>query len=237
VIDEGHSYTGVFGAHTGLVIRRLRRVCEVHYRSSPQFIVTSATMANPKEHTQELIGATDVHVVDDDGSPHGKKSFVLWNPPLKYDKRLLEKRRKQPSRRLRQQLSRESRRTVNQVRGAGVQLGRDENDEAEWFAACKIARRGNFQPIAPTGESNILNSNEGLAQQCALPGVAAFADVAGGGGARPAASGGASRSWSESKPRRFIYKGAGGLSPQDRAEAQVRRESRVSCERERERVR
>lgn len=54
VIDEGHYYTGVFGAHTALVLRRLRRVCETCYNSSPQFIVTSATMANPKSHAQVI---------------------------------------------------------------------------------------------------------------------------------------------------------------------------------------
>lgn len=182
VVDEGHAYRGVFGCHAALVLRRLRRICQREYRRSPQFIVASATIANPQEHIQQLLGmpviscvlleqatnltkkcycsaaagilssllgslaiawrrnnaplviswsisqeqgkmraakhkmapseshfhvlcrqdygsGTDckeqvviavscatgvdhVHVVSEDGSPHGPKSFVLWNPPF-----------------------------------------------------------------------------------------------------------------------------------------------------------
>ncbi len=80
VIDEVHAYRGVFGSHLANVIRRLSRICR-HYGASPQFICSSATIANPQEHAQRICGVT-MDVVDNDGSPRGKKQFVLWNPPL-----------------------------------------------------------------------------------------------------------------------------------------------------------
>eukprot|EP00192_Tetraselmis_astigmatica_P001777 CAMPEP_0117690540 /NCGR_PEP_ID=MMETSP0804-20121206/25183_1 /TAXON_ID=1074897 /ORGANISM="Tetraselmis astigmatica, Strain CCMP880" /LENGTH=1807 /DNA_ID=CAMNT_0005503597 /DNA_START=438 /DNA_END=5863 /DNA_ORIENTATION=- len=143
IIDEGHYYSGVFGAHTALVVRRLRRVCREHYGSSPQFIVTSATMANPKAHTQELLGVLDLAMVDCDGSPHGQKSFVLWNPPLKLDGKAARRSQVQLSRRAQQQAEREQKRQANQARGSGSQLGRLSGEEgtAEWLAACKVGRR------------------------------------------------------------------------------------------------
>jgi len=80
VIDEAHTYRGVFGSHVGNVLRRLRRLCNF-YRANPQFICCSATIANPKEHVEKLVGLP-FEVVDKDGSPHGGKDFILWNPPL-----------------------------------------------------------------------------------------------------------------------------------------------------------
>ncbi|MBM3136070.1 MAG: DEAD/DEAH box helicase [Chloroflexi bacterium] len=80
VIDEAHAYRGVFGSHVANVIRRLRRVARF-YGANPQFICCSATIANPQEHVARLIGLP-VTVVDDDGSPHGPKEFVFWNPPF-----------------------------------------------------------------------------------------------------------------------------------------------------------
>lgn len=80
VIDEAHAYRGVFGSQVANVLRRLRRVC-AFYRRQPQFICCSATIANPGNHVQRLTGLP-VTVVDDDGSPHGPRDFVLWNPPL-----------------------------------------------------------------------------------------------------------------------------------------------------------
>ncbi len=80
VVDEAHVYRGVFGSHVGGVLRRLRRLCE-HYGSAPQFICTSATLANPAEHAEGLAGLPFA-VVGDDGSPHGGRDFVFWNPPL-----------------------------------------------------------------------------------------------------------------------------------------------------------
>ncbi len=80
VFDEIHTYRGIFGSHVANVIRRLQRVC-AHYGSSPQFICCSATIANPAELAQRLIGR-DVEVIDDDGAPAGARHFVLWNPPV-----------------------------------------------------------------------------------------------------------------------------------------------------------
>ena len=80
VIDEAHAYRGVFGSHVACVLRRLRRLCNL-YGSTPQFICCSATIANPGEHAEELVGLP-FEVVDNDGSPHGRKEFIFWNPPL-----------------------------------------------------------------------------------------------------------------------------------------------------------
>jgi len=80
VLDEIHIYRGVFGSHTANVIRRLRRICE-HYGSNPQFICCSATISNPKELAERLVG-TEFELIDDDGAAHGAKLFVFWNPPL-----------------------------------------------------------------------------------------------------------------------------------------------------------
>jgi DEAD/DEAH box helicase domain-containing protein len=80
VVDEAHIYRGVFGSHVAGVLRRLRRLCR-QYGSNPQFICSSATIANPGEHAERLTGLPFT-VVDNDGSPHGAKDFVFWNPPL-----------------------------------------------------------------------------------------------------------------------------------------------------------
>ena len=80
VLDEVHAYRGVFGSHVANTIRRLRRVCR-HYGASPQFVACSATIANPGEHAGRICGS-EMAVVDSDGSPRGRKLFVLWNPPL-----------------------------------------------------------------------------------------------------------------------------------------------------------
>jgi DEAD/DEAH box helicase domain-containing protein len=74
----------VFGCHAALVLRRLRRLCARTYASAPLFVVTSATIANPLEHAALLLGLghDQLLLVDEDGSPHGPKDFVLWNPPL-----------------------------------------------------------------------------------------------------------------------------------------------------------
>ncbi len=80
VIDEAHTYRGVFGSHVANVMRRLRRLAEF-YGGSPRFICASATLANPGEHAERLVGLPFV-TVSDDGSPQGEKEFVLWDPPL-----------------------------------------------------------------------------------------------------------------------------------------------------------
>jgi DEAD/DEAH box helicase domain-containing protein len=83
VIDEVHAYRGVFGSHLANVLRRLRRICR-HFGSDPQFICSSATIANPKEHAEAVTGQP-MELVTQDGSPRGRKRFVLWNPPLLAD--------------------------------------------------------------------------------------------------------------------------------------------------------
>lgn len=81
VIDEVHTYRGVFGSHFANVIRRLKRIAKF-YGSEPQFILTSATIANPKEHAERLLDEKDVALVTRDFSPHGEKHFILYNPPI-----------------------------------------------------------------------------------------------------------------------------------------------------------
>jgi DEAD/DEAH box helicase domain-containing protein len=80
VIDELHSYRGVFGSHVANLLRRLRRLC-AFYGADPRFLLTSATIANPAELAGRLIAAP-VTLVDDDGAPQGEKHFILYNPPL-----------------------------------------------------------------------------------------------------------------------------------------------------------
>jgi len=80
IVDEVHVLRGVFGSNVAQVVRRLRRICH-HYGSHPQFIMTSATVANPKELAERLTGL-EVDVVTEDGAPRGQKTWVFWNPPL-----------------------------------------------------------------------------------------------------------------------------------------------------------
>ena len=80
VIDEAHVYRGVFGSHVANVIRRLRRVCAA-VGSSPQFLLASATVANPAEAMTELIGDL-VEVVGADGAARPARTVALWNPTL-----------------------------------------------------------------------------------------------------------------------------------------------------------
>ena len=79
VVDEAHAYRGVFGAHVGLVLRRLRRIA-AHYRSEPVVIAASATSGEPARSAARLIGAP-VQAVTDDGSPAAERTVVLWQPP------------------------------------------------------------------------------------------------------------------------------------------------------------
>ena len=80
VLDELHTYRGVFGSHLANVLRRLRRVAKF-YGSDPQFICCSATIANPGELASQLI-EKEVEVVEQDGAPAGEKLFVFYNPPI-----------------------------------------------------------------------------------------------------------------------------------------------------------
>ncbi len=80
VVDELHSYRGVFGSHLANVLRRLTRIARF-YGSTPQFLLASATIANPRELAEELIEAP-VRLIDDNGAPRGPRHFLLYNPPV-----------------------------------------------------------------------------------------------------------------------------------------------------------
>ncbi len=80
VVDEMHSFKGIFGTHVSMVLRRLRRIC-LHYGSDPTFVFGSATIGNPGELAEALCGKP-VEVVADDASPRGEQWVAMWNPPI-----------------------------------------------------------------------------------------------------------------------------------------------------------
>jgi DEAD/DEAH box helicase domain-containing protein len=80
VVDEAHVYRGVFGSHVGNVLRRLRRLARI-YGADPQFLLASATIANPGELAQRLLGV-EATVIEHDGAPKAERTLLLWNPPL-----------------------------------------------------------------------------------------------------------------------------------------------------------
>jgi DEAD/DEAH box helicase domain-containing protein len=80
VIDEIHIYRGVFGSHVANVLRRLQRICKF-YGTEPQFILTSATIANPQHLAQTLI-EKPVTLLDEDGAPKPARNYLLYNPPI-----------------------------------------------------------------------------------------------------------------------------------------------------------
>jgi len=80
VVDEAHTLRGVFGSHVAAILRRLRRLA-ARYGASPTFVLASATLANPAELADRLVGQP-VEAVTEDGSPRGPVAFALWEPPL-----------------------------------------------------------------------------------------------------------------------------------------------------------
>ncbi|HUM18605.1 MAG TPA: DEAD/DEAH box helicase [Candidatus Nitrosotalea sp.] len=80
VIDELHAYRGVFGSHLANVLRRLKRICR-HHGATPQFIMASATIANPGDLAQRLTGEP-VSELNESGAPTGEKTFMVYNPPV-----------------------------------------------------------------------------------------------------------------------------------------------------------
>ncbi len=80
VVDEAHTYRGVFGSHVANVLRRLRRLARA-YGSEPRFLLASATIANPVELAERLVG-TPFKLIDDDGAPRAGREIAMWNPPL-----------------------------------------------------------------------------------------------------------------------------------------------------------
>jgi len=81
VIDELHTYRGVFGSQVANVIRRLKRICEF-YGSAPRFLCASATIGNPLQLAHRLLEVEDIELVDRSGAPRGEKRLVFYNPPL-----------------------------------------------------------------------------------------------------------------------------------------------------------
>lgn len=77
-IDESHTYKAVHGMHVAWILRRLKRLV-AEYGGTPQFVCTTATIGNPQEHTEKLIGEATT-VVDNDGSPSGERNILFWNP-------------------------------------------------------------------------------------------------------------------------------------------------------------
>jgi DEAD/DEAH box helicase domain-containing protein len=80
VIDEIHTYRGIFGSHVANVVRRLKRIAKF-YGSTPQFILTSATIGNPDELGQRIINEP-LELIDHDGAEKGEKHFLIYNPPI-----------------------------------------------------------------------------------------------------------------------------------------------------------
>jgi len=80
VVDEAHMYRGVFGSHVANVLRRLRRIAAL-YGVSPRFILASATIANPVELAERLVGEP-FRLVDSDGAPRAGRRVGIWNPPV-----------------------------------------------------------------------------------------------------------------------------------------------------------
>lgn len=80
VLDEIHAYKGVFGSNVALVLRRLRKICELN-GTRVQFILCSATIGNPMEHARALTGLKEFVVVDKDGSPSQRRQVLMINPP------------------------------------------------------------------------------------------------------------------------------------------------------------
>jgi DEAD/DEAH box helicase domain-containing protein len=81
VIDELHMYRGLFGSQVANVIRRLKRIC-AFYGSSPTFICTSATIANPLQLAQKLLEEDNIELVERNGAPRGERRLIFYNPPL-----------------------------------------------------------------------------------------------------------------------------------------------------------
>jgi DEAD/DEAH box helicase domain-containing protein len=80
VVDEAHTYRGVFGSHVANVLRRLRRLANA-YGTEPRFVLASATIANPVELAERLTGL-DFELVERDGAPRAERQIAMWNPPL-----------------------------------------------------------------------------------------------------------------------------------------------------------
>jgi DEAD/DEAH box helicase domain-containing protein len=81
VVDEAHTYRGVFGSHVANVLRRLRRIAAA-YGTAPRLLLASATIANPVELAERLTGLDGITLVERDGSPSAGRHIAIWNPPV-----------------------------------------------------------------------------------------------------------------------------------------------------------
>ncbi|MDE3070319.1 MAG: DEAD/DEAH box helicase, partial [Acidobacteriota bacterium] len=81
VVDEAHTYRGVFGSHVANVLRRLRRIADM-YGTAPRFLLASATVANPVELAERLTGLDGIELIDEDGSGRGEREVAMLNPAL-----------------------------------------------------------------------------------------------------------------------------------------------------------
>ncbi|MDQ6691572.1 MAG: DEAD/DEAH box helicase [Candidatus Dormibacteraeota bacterium] len=81
VIDELHTYRGLFGSQVANLLRRLKRICQF-YGSSPRFLCASATIANPRQLAMRLLEEDDVALIDRNGAPRGERRLIFYNPPL-----------------------------------------------------------------------------------------------------------------------------------------------------------
>lgn len=149
VVDEAHMYKGLFGSHVALVLRRLQRLCLKVYSSSPSFMFTSATIANPGEHAAALIGCSvdEIEVVTEDSSPSSEKKVVFWNPPLTESaRRLKELGEAKEDRKTARGRQREAQRILaregNAERMGARQLGERRGVEhGDWLASVAIGRK------------------------------------------------------------------------------------------------
>lgn len=147
VIDEAHVYRGVFGSHVANVIRRLRRIC-AYYGSRPQFILCSATVANPADLAHHLTGE-DADVIDQSGAPRGERHIILYNPPLVHRQLGIRRSALLEARRIAGRLLRENIPTIAFVRTrTQVELlaGYLKQDAPERLRGAIVGYRGGYLP-------------------------------------------------------------------------------------------
>jgi DEAD/DEAH box helicase domain-containing protein len=153
VIDEMHTYRGVFGSHVANVIRRLKRIAHF-YGATPQFILTSATIANPADLASRLIEAP-VSLVNEDGSSRGERHFLIYNPPVINESLGLRKSAIQESVRLSLDLLEHSVQSVVFARSRrGVEMLLKYIQEAGSTPgnhADRYHRSNPFVPVSPSG--------------------------------------------------------------------------------------
>ncbi len=167
VIDELHTYVGVFGSNVANVIRRLKRLC-AFYGSHPQFICLSATIANPKELAEKITGE-EMHVINKSGAPTGKRHIIFYNPPYIDKKLYIRRDTTLESRDIAENLLKNGIQTIVFMRSrVGVEvmlntLQQKFKDEKNYSPADKIkAYRGGYLPSERRAIEKGLRSGEVL---------------------------------------------------------------------------